>query len=99
MRRSAIGSRPTVVPGCGMQFQDPPQRFELNDATVRSRSCVTDSDGALQSIAPLQMLSESGAPSRTVTSGIGAPAGGGVEPSASAGSSDPRPGSTPYMSS
>src|SRR5207237_6929821 len=36
--------------------------------------------------------------SRTVTSGIGAPSGGGVEPSGSAGSSEPTLGSIEYMS-
>ena len=99
MSRSERGSRPTVVPGCGMQFQEPPQRLELNDATVRSRSWVTESDGVLQSIAPLQMLSASGAPSRTVTKGIGAPSGGAIEPSGSAGRNEPRFGFTSYMSS
>ena len=85
MSRSESGSRPTLVPGCGMQFHEPPQRFELNGVVERSVSCVTLSDGALQSIVPLHTLSASGAPSRMVTSGIGAPAGGAVEPSASAG--------------
>ena len=96
--RSESGSRPTLVPGCGMQFHEPPQRFELKGVVESSVSCVTLREGALQSIVPLHTLRRSGAPSRMETSGIAAPAGGAVEPSASAGSSEPRLESTSYMS-
>lgn len=81
-----------------MQFHEPPQRFELNDAVERSMSCVTVMDGALQSIVPFHTLRLSGAPSLIITNGIAAPAGGAVEPSASAGRNEPRFGSTSYMS-